>query len=185
MEYARAPGEAPPDHPTRLELRFGLWTDTGPRTRNEDYAAFYAGSPAQQALLGAVAAIADGVGGAKGGREAAELAVRSFVEGHLGQNATLGVQRNSARTVEAFNSWAHSIGRRDDKLEGMACTLTALVFRGRRVHVIHVGDTGAYRWREERLDQMTTDHALSGAGLRHILTRAVGAEESIRIDYAT
>jgi serine/threonine protein phosphatase PrpC len=184
MEHARASGEAPPDHPTRLELRFGLWTDTGPRTRNEDYAAFYAGSPAQQALLGAVAAIADGVGGAKGGREAAELAVRSFIEGHLGQNATLGVQRNSARTVEAFNSWAHSIGRRDDKLEGMACTLTALVFRGRRVHVIHVGDTRAYRWREERLDQMTTDHALSGAGLRHILTRAVGAEESIRIDYA-
>ena len=111
--------------------------------------------------------------------------MRSFIEGHLGQNATLGIQRNSARAVEAFNSWAHSIGRRDDRLEGMACTLTALVFRGRRVHVIHVGDTRAYRWREERLDQMTTDHALGGAGLRHILTRAVGAEESIRIDYAT
>jgi serine/threonine protein phosphatase PrpC len=185
MEYARAQSEAPPDHPTRLELRFGFWTDTGPRARNEDYAAFYAGSPAQQALLGAVAAIADGVGGAKGGREAAELAVRSFIEGHLGQNATLGIQRNSARTVEAFNSWAHSIGRRDEELEGMACTLTALVFRGRRVHVIHVGDTRAYRWREERLDRMTTDHALGDAGLRHILTRAVGAEESIRIDYAT
>jgi hypothetical protein len=91
---------------------------------------------------------------------------------------------NSARTVEAFNSWAHSIGRSDEKLAGMACTLTVLVLRGRQVHVIHVGDTRAYRWRDGRLDQMTTDHAMAGAGLRHILTRAVGAEESIRIDYA-
>jgi hypothetical protein len=36
MEHARASGEAAPDHPTRLELRFGFWTDTGPRARNED-----------------------------------------------------------------------------------------------------------------------------------------------------
>jgi hypothetical protein len=85
--------------------------------------------------------------------------------------------------VEAFNSWAHAIGRSDETLAGMACTLTALVLRGRQVHVIHVGDTRAYRWRDGRLDQMTTDHAMSGAGLRHILTRAVGAEASIRIDY--
>ena len=184
MDASRLPSEAAAATWTRLELRFGYATDTGPRERNEDYAAFYAGSREQQARLGAVAAIADGVGGAKGGREAAELAVRSFIEGHLGQNETLGIQHNSARTVEAFNSWAHSIGRSDENLAGMACTLTVLVLRGRQVHVIHVGDTRAYRWRDGRLDQMTTDHAMTGAGLRHILTRAVGAEESIRIDYA-
>jgi serine/threonine protein phosphatase PrpC len=183
MEPVRAPSEAAADSPTRLELRFGFSTDTGPRERNEDYAAFYAGGREQQARLGAVAAVADGVGGTKGGREAAELAVRSFIEGHLGQNETLGIHRSSARTVEAFNSWAHSIGRTDEKLAGMACTLTALVLRGRQVHVIHVGDTRAYRWRDGRLDQMTTDHAMAGAGLRHILTRAIGAEDSIRIDY--
>jgi serine/threonine protein phosphatase PrpC len=184
MDASRLPNEAAAATSTRLELRFGYTTDTGPRERNEDYAAFYAGSREQQARLGAVAAIADGVGGAKGGRETTELAVRSFIEGHLGQNETLGIQHNSARTVEAFNSWAHSIGRTDEKVAGMACTLTVLVLRGRQVHVIHVGDTRAYRWRDGRLDQMTTDHAMAGAGLQHILTRAVGAEESIRIDYA-
>src|SRR5271170_7753054 len=126
MEPARAPGEPAAESRTRLELRFGMSTETGPREENEDYAAFYMGSREQSAHLGAVAAIADGVGGAKGGRVAAELAVRSFIEGHLGQNATLGIRRNSARTVEAFNSWAHAIGRNDDRLAGMACTLTAL-----------------------------------------------------------
>jgi serine/threonine protein phosphatase PrpC len=177
--------EGPAGHATRLELRFGIATETGPREANEDYAAFYVGDHDEQARLGAVAVVADGVGGAQGGRVAAELAVRSFVDGHLGQNATLGIQRNSARAIEAFNSWAHAVGSRDPSLAGMATTLTALVLRGRRVHVIHVGDTRAYRCRDGALDRMTTDHAMAGAGLRHILTRAVGADESIRIDYAS
>ena len=130
-----------------------------------------------------MAVVADGVGGAKGGRVAAELAVRAFIDGHLSQNEMLGIQRNCARTVEAINRWINSLGRRDAALEGMACTLTALVLRGRQAHLIHVGDSRAYRLRDERLDRLTTDHTMGG-GLAHILTRAVGAEESVRIDYA-
>src|SRR5271170_194140 len=66
MEPLRTPSEVAADAPTRLELRVGFSTDTGPRERNEDYAAFYASSREQQARLGAMAAIADGVGGTKG-----------------------------------------------------------------------------------------------------------------------
>jgi serine/threonine protein phosphatase PrpC/serine/threonine protein kinase len=168
----------------RLEFRFGVASEQGARGRNEDCVACYPGRPNQREEFGSVAAIADGVGGAKGGRVAAELAVGGFIDGHLGQNALLGVQRNCARTIEAINRWLHAIGRRDSNLAGMASTLTALVLRGRQVHIIHVGDCRAYRLRDNRLDQLTTDHTMKGAGLRHILTRAVGIEESIRIDYA-
>ena len=167
----------------RLEFRFGISTEQGARERNEDYVACYTGSREQQALFGTVAAIADGVGGAKGGRVAAELAVRAFIDGHLSQNPMLGVQRNSARTVEAINRWINSLGCRDRTLEGMACTLTGLILRGRQAHIIHVGDSRAYRMRDARLDRLTVDHNMGG-GLAHILTRAVGAEDSIRIDYA-
>jgi serine/threonine protein phosphatase PrpC/tRNA A-37 threonylcarbamoyl transferase component Bud32 len=175
--------EATAGRPNRLEFRFGIATEQGARDRNEDYVACCVGTREQQARLGSVAVIADGVGGAKGGRVAAELAVRAFVDGHLDHNAMLGIQRNSARTVEAINRWIHAQGRRDGTLEGMACTLTALILRGRRAHVIHVGDSRAYRWRDERLDRLTTDHTMGRGGMQHILTRAVGAEESIRIDY--
>jgi serine/threonine protein phosphatase PrpC len=170
--------------PNRLEFRFGIATEQGKRERNEDYVAFYAGSSDQQARFGSVAVIADGVGGAKGGRVAAELAVRAFIDGHLSQNPLLGLRRNCARTVEAVNRWINALGRRDRLLEGMACTLTALILRGRQMHLVHVGDSRAYRLRDERFDRLTTDHTVGGAGLAHILTRAVGAEESIRIDYA-
>ena len=168
----------------RLEFRFGVASERGARDRNEDCVACYPGRHNQREQFGSVAVIADGVGGAKGGRVAAELAVSTFIDGHLSQNATVGVQRNCARAIEAINRWIHSVGRRDSNLAGMACTLTALILRGRQVHVIHVGDCRAYRLRDNRLDQLTTDHTMTGAGLRHILTRAVGVEESIRIDYS-
>ena len=184
MNNAAAPIATEPDgRSNRLEFRVGIASERGERPRNEDYAACYAGSRGQQARFGAVAAIGDGVGGAKGGRVAAELAVRGFIDGHLSQNEMLGIQRNCARTVEAINRWIHSLGRRDEALAGMACTLTALILRGRQAHIIHVGDSRAYRLREERLDLLTADHTMGG-GLAHILTRAVGAEESVRVDYA-
>src|SRR3954454_20324038 len=161
----------------RLETRVGFHTEHGPRPRNEDYVGVHVGTPDQLMRFGAVAVIADGVGGAKGGRVAAELAVRSFIDGHLGQNELLGVRHTSARSIEAIGRWLNALGRTDAALEGLACTLTALVLRGRQAHVVHVGDTPAYRLREDRLDRLTTDHTL-GPRLSNVLARAVGASDS-------
>src|SRR4051812_48603610 len=167
----------------RLETRVGFHTEQGPRPSNEDYVGVHVGTPDQLMRFGAVAVIADGVGRAKGGRVAAELAVRGFIEGHLGQNEMLGVRHTSARSIEAINRWLHALGRTDADLEGLSCTLTGLVLRGRQAYVTHVGDTRLYRWRDERLVRLTLDHVL-GPGQRNVLTRAVGAGESVQIDYA-
>ena len=79
-----------------------------------------------------IAAVADGVGGARGGRVAAETAVRGLIDGMLGQSEALPVHRRGGVAIEAMNSWIHATGRADPELAGMACTLTALVLRGRR-----------------------------------------------------
>ena len=162
----------------RLELRIGLCSERGARARNEDYAAAWLGEPGRR---GAVAALADGVGGAKGGRVAAELAVRGLIDGLLGQSEALGVRRTAGRAIEALNGWIHAKGRTDPDLAGMGCTLTAVVLRGRRMHVLHVGDSRLYRFRDGVLARLTTDHAQPGT---HALTRAIGAAESVRVDYA-
>ena len=44
----------------------------------------------------------------------------------------------------------------------MACTFTALVLRGRVAHLLHVGDTRAYRLRRDRLACLTEDHSRDG-----------------------
>ena len=132
-----------------------------------------------------MAAIADGVGGAKGGRVAAETAVRGFLDGFWDLPETMEVRRAAARVVNALNGWIHDLGRRDPELAGMGCTFTALVLRGRVAHVLHVGDTRAYRLRRDRLIRLTEDHSReAGQGQSRLLTRALGAEAEVRLDYA-
>ena len=73
-----------------------------------------------------VAAIADGIGGAKGGRIAAETAVRGFLDGFCDLPETMEVQRAGARIISSFNGWINTLGRQDPELAGMGCTFTAL-----------------------------------------------------------
>ena len=113
----------------RLEVRIGLCTTKGRRPQNEDYAGIYTGTDEEQGRFGIIAAIADGVGGARGGRIAAELGVRCYIDGYLSQSETLGVQRAGIRSIEAVNSWIHGMGRSDPALEGMACGVPVVASR--------------------------------------------------------
>jgi serine/threonine protein phosphatase PrpC len=162
-----------PDH-----VGLGCASRQGGRAENQDFAACYVGEPRSQLTIGAMAALADGMGGAQGGRVAAEIAVRGFLDGCLGQPATLG-----ARAADAVNRWIHSLGRSDPALNGMACTLSALLLCGRSAHLVHVGDSRVYRLRDNVLTLLTTDHTLGAPGTTHALTRAVGAQDSLRVDH--
>jgi serine/threonine protein phosphatase PrpC len=169
---------------TSLQVAVGSCTEQGGRQRNEDYAACYVGAPSRQLAIDVIAVLADGMGGAKGGRVAAELAVRGFVEGCLGLPITMGVPQISAHALDSVNRWLHTLGRSDARLNGMACTLSALVLCGRRAHLLHVGDSRVYRLRGNELTLLTTDHTLGAPGTSSVLTRAVGAEERLRADHA-
>jgi serine/threonine protein phosphatase PrpC len=163
----------------------GFCSDKGPRRQNEDFAAAVIGAELPEPRQEVVAAIADGVGGAKGGRVAAETAVRGFLDGFWDLPETMEVRRAAARVVNALNTWIHDLGRRDPELAGMGCTFTALVLRGRVAHVLHLGDTRAYRLRRDRLIRLTEDHSREGGpGRARLLTRALGAEAEARLDYA-
>jgi serine/threonine protein phosphatase PrpC len=181
---ARAAQEATSGGPSsRLDVRYGSASVIGGRPRNEDYAA--ATDPVVSGPAGFAGAIADGVGGASGGRVAAELTVRGFLDAHLSLNPMLGVRETSLRGLLAMNAWVHAMAGQDDALAGMACTFTALVLQGRQAHVIHVGDTRAYRLRGGVLTRLTTDHVPAQALRRGGLLRAVGAEPDLRTDHAT
>ncbi len=167
-----------------VKASVGFASETGPRERNEDFAGAVFGVELPEPRRDVVAAIADGIGGAKGGRVAAETAVRGFLDGFCDLPETMEVRRAAAKVLDALNGWIHAQGHLDPKLAGMGCTFTALVLRGRVAHVLHVGDTRAYRLRRDRLACLTTDHVReSGAGRSGILSRALGVETEVRLDY--
>jgi serine/threonine protein phosphatase PrpC len=166
--------------PETLRVQVGIATDPGGRDRNEDFAACL---PPDAIRLGLIAAVSDGVGGAKGGRVAAETAVRLFLDALDQLNPLKGVKSNAITALTSVNRWLHIQGHTDPTLSRMRCTFTALVLAGRQMHVVHVGDSRLYRLRDGALVRLTTDHVPPRSAMRNMLTRALGAEPDIRVDY--
>lgn len=168
-----------------LDIRIGIHTEQGPRANNQDFAAAHLGDRISRARHGVIAVVADGVAGAKGGRVASETVARGVIEGFLDTSPSLGVRQAMAPVIEALNEWICTQGRQDPDLDRMATTMTTLVVRDRRAHVLHVGDSRLYLFRDGELIQLTTDHVPDQPDQRHILLRAIGLASGVRIDYAS
>jgi serine/threonine protein phosphatase PrpC len=167
-----------------IRTSVGFYSAAGPRPNNQDFAGAVFGADLPEPRRDVVAAVADGIGSAKGGRVAAETAVRGFLDGMCDLPESTEVQRAAARVLDALNAWMYSQGTRDPSLTGMGCTFTALVLRGRLAHVVHIGDSRAYRLSGERLTLLTTDHAReSGTDRSSTLYRALGVESALRLEY--
>jgi serine/threonine protein phosphatase PrpC len=178
-------GAATPEPVAGVGASVGFYSDIGPRQQNDDFAGAVFGAELPRPRQDVVAAIADGIGSTKGGRVAAETTVRGFLEGFCELPETLEVKQAGAKVADALNGWIHAQAHRDPALAGMGCTFTALVLRGRVAHVLHVGDTRAYRLSGDRLTHLTIDHVREDRRRSRTLYRAFGVEPEVRLDYAT
>jgi serine/threonine protein phosphatase PrpC len=165
-----------------LEVAVGHRSESGPRAQNEDFAAWTTPLAPERTRKGILLAASDGVSGHAGGRDAAEHAVRGLIADYYATPDTWEVGRALERVLQAINQWVLAQARaRPDKL-GMACTLTALVLRGRRYWVAHAGDTRCYLRRGGRLAQLTADHVWRRPEMDHVLTRAIGLDPRLALD---
>ncbi|MEV6975807.1 protein phosphatase 2C domain-containing protein [Kitasatospora sp. NPDC093806] len=131
-----------------LVLRFAAGSHKGLiREGNEDSG--YAGPR----LL----AVADGMGGAAAGEVASSEVLGSIVR--LDEDvpgADLLTLLGDA--VQGANDRLRQMVEEDPQLEGMGCTLTAMLWTGQRMGLVHVGDSRAYLLRDGALVQITQDH---------------------------
>ncbi|MBU0750559.1 MAG: protein phosphatase 2C domain-containing protein [Gammaproteobacteria bacterium] len=169
---------------TTLNVDVGHASLAGPRPRNEDYCAAVTPDGAELDNKGMIAAVADGVGGHANGREAAEYCVRSLLADYYATPDTWSVPQALDKVIGALNRWLFSHSRRARETAGMATTLSAIVLRGRRYVIAHVGDSRIYRLRDGVLAQLTVDHVWEHPELKNVLSRAVGLDEKLSVDYA-
>lgn len=140
-------------------------------------------------------AVADGMGGHKGGEVASALAIdllerASLESGGSEPGVLVDALERSNRAIRAH-------ARRHRALAGMGTTCTVAVVTDGVVHVGHVGDSRAYRFRTGDLEQLTEDHSLVATMVRdgvldpdearsdvrrNVITRALGAEDHVRVD---
>lgn len=164
-----------------LDVDIGWHSVRGPRDNNEDFAAALRPQP-HEAERGLIAAIADGVSAGGRGREAAQTTVMSLLQDYFGTPATWDTSVALDRVIGAQNAWLAASNRRSTA--GAMTTLTALVLRGHSYTLAHVGDTRAWLLREGGCTQLTHDHVFDNLDLRSRLTRAIGLDDHVRIDYA-
>ena len=124
---------------------------------NEDYVGVMLGDLAERAARGSVIALADGVSGSKGGRVAAELSVRTFIDAYYGLPDTLQPGVAAARALEAIHGWLHQIGRVDPALNQMAASFAALIVRRATGYLVAAGDVRLYLLRDGQLTQLGDD----------------------------
>lgn len=170
----------------RLDIDCAFATERGPRVVNADFGGVYLGSATERALSGIVAAVADGVGDALPARHAAELAVRELIDAYYCQPETIGVVSAGSRALEGINRWLHAAMLHhaafpQSSAAGLT-TLTCCILRGRYAHILHVGDSRAWHWRDGVLTRLTQDHCHPQREYSHVLQRALGMEPTLRLD---
>lgn len=165
-----------------FDLDFGFVSQAGRKGSNEDFAGLLQGQGADRSR-GVVAAIADGVSQGGLGRDAAQTSVNTLLHDYFGTPDTWETTVALDRVIAAQNSWLAAMNRRQAPRLGLS-TLTALVLCGQSYTVAHVGDTRAYLVRDGERLQLTTDHAVGHRDLSHQLTRAMGLDDRILVDYS-
>ncbi|MFR9725724.1 PP2C family protein-serine/threonine phosphatase [Streptomyces sp. MS19] len=170
-----------------LSLRFAAGSHTGMiREHNEDSG--YAGPR----LL----AIADGMGGQAAGEVASSEVISTLVQ--LDDDIPgSDILTSLDASVQRANNQLRSMVADDPRLDGMGTTLTALLWTGQRLGLVHVGDSRAYLLRGGELTQITQDHTwvqrLVDEGRiteeeatthpqRSLLMRALGSADHIEAD---
>lgn len=129
-------------------------------------------------------AVADGMGGHRGGSVAASFAVRSLREQteDLLHKAALGLELTSdlQTVLEKIHQGLVAAGERDSRFFGMGTTLTAALIHQDQLWVAHVGDSRAYLIRDGQARQLTRDHTLrelvghAERGNQHVLWNCLG-----------
>jgi serine/threonine protein phosphatase PrpC len=142
-------------------------------------------------------AVADGMGGAKAGEVASSIAAEIFQEESDSDEAA---EAQLERILREANRRIYARASSDETHRGMGTTLTAAKVTGDAVSIAHVGDSRAYRMRDDNLEQLTKDHSLvaelerSGQitpeaaehhPQRSIITRALGPEPDVQVDTYT
>ncbi|CAL93906.1 bifunctional protein-serine/threonine kinase/phosphatase [Azoarcus olearius] len=168
----------------QLSVRIGYTSLTGARVANEDFGGYVTPAGAELMDKGILLAVADGLGGHENGREAAERTVRGLLADYYATPATWSVNSSLERVIQSLNQWVLSQARKYRQTAGMATTLSAMVARGTRYYLAHVGDTRIYRLRGGGLEQLTTDHTWVHPELDSVLSRAVGLDSKLSVDFA-
>lgn len=146
-------------------------------------------------------AVADGVGGAQAGDVASQMAIEILSEAFVHRFPDVDPEETMKIAIERANGAIYQMSRDLPQLASMATTVVALHTAGDVITIGHVGDSRLYRVdstgqifretadhsvveEEVRAGRMTPEQAVTHPS-RNVISRALGAEETVNVDLKT
>lgn len=214
ISFAAAPdaeaGETEEDRLSRIEIHYEEGSEVEEVTAASARILLYAAGDSDQGRVRqrnedsmlvmperSLFAVADGMGGHRGGEVASSLAIdalqdafdRNAFEGRVQADGEVPRRaRELAAAVHMTNECVRSMALADRELSDMGTTLVAARFspNKQRLYIGHVGDSRCYRLRRGKLRQLTTDHTMASLGMKgprsNDLFQAIGTSPGVMID---
>ncbi len=184
-----------------MDVTFGQLSSVGPvRTNNEDFLGHHLPADAQEARSrGAIAVIADGMGGQDDGEVASRLAVETSLRKFHEAKSGASPNQLLAQMFAAANQAVYDEGNKVGQQRRMGTTLTIALFRNNEVTIGHVGDCRTYLIQNGAIRRLTGDHSYVGvqvklgliseeealhSPMRSMLTRSIGKDPIVQVDYS-
>jgi len=172
---------------SQLTISSGQCSDKGRKTINQDFHGIRVPREPQLGTKGIAIALADGISSSQVSQIASQTAVASFLEDYFCTSDAWSVKKSAQRVLMATNSWLYSQTRqsqyRYDREKGYVCTLSALVIKSTTAHLFHIGDARIHHLRNGSMEQLTDDHRIWIAQDQSHLSRALGIDSHLEIDY--
>lgn len=179
----------PRDTPTQnvLQVQLGQHSQTGLKGQgNQDFFGALIPTGSALHLKGIALAIADGISPSPVSHEAAEIAVKSLLTDYYATSDAWSVKTAASNVLAATNAWLYGLNRRSlpERTElGHICTVSALILKGHHAHILHVGDSRIWRVVQGGLEPLTEDHVNPVAGSGPQLSRGLGLDHRLALDY--
>lgn len=172
---------------SQLTVSIGQYSDKGRKAINQDFHGAYIPEQPQLTSKGVAVALADGISSSDVSHFASQAAITGFLEDYFCTSEAWSVKKSVQRVLTANNAWLYAQTRQSqycyEKDKGYVCTLSALVLKSATAHIFHVGDSRIYRLHGGGLEQLTNDHRLWVSNEKSYLSRAMGMDSHLEIDY--
>jgi len=168
-----------------LSITVGQHSEAGRKAKNQDAYGVLAPPEPLLTTKGIAAVIADGVSSSEAGDKASDYSVKGFLNDYFSTPESWMVKTAAQKILTALNRWLYGQGYHlYGTNKGLVTTLSVLVIKSTTAHLFHVGDTRIYRLRQNNLVCLTQDHHVRTSKDQEYLSRAMGIELHIEIDYS-
>ena len=130
-----------------------------------------------------VAIVCDGVGSAHAGAEASRRVVNYMMKNFKIRPKSWTIEKSIKSFIESINSILYEESQIEYERSEMITTLAMIVIEGNRLYGANVGDSRVYLLRDDKLSQLSKDHAMEEEGYENVLTQAIGISKDVEPYY--